>query len=226
MCKNRRLIVSVIGNAASPQPEIDEMQKVKWELAFELGKTLVDHGCRVLSGGGRGIMRATFAGAHASKNYREGDTIAICPSYGFETANDFADIVIPTGADLARNVIVANSEVVIAIGGGAGTLNEISAAWKLGRLIIAYKNAGDWSEKLANVKLDDAPRYPEFDDKIWGVTNAEQAWEVIEKMLPKYNRVFDRIPYGVPKLKEKMQTNWVGPVIIPDDPSIIERIKD
>ena len=59
-----------------------------------------------------------------------------------------ADILIPTGIDLARDIIVANSEVVIALGGGSGTLNEVSAAWKTGRLIIAYENVEGWSAKL------------------------------------------------------------------------------
>ena len=209
----RRLIVSVVGNAACGHIDCSESDKKKWDLAFELGKTLVDKGCRVLSGGGRGIMRAVFAGAHASENYREGDTIAIIPSYGFETANDFADIVIPTGLDVARNVIIANSEVVIAIGGGSGTLNEISNAWKTGRLVIGYKNVEGWSAKLADMPLDDAVRY-NFDDRIWGVTNAQEAWAIIEKMLPKYNKVFDRIPFGKPDLKSKCASNWVGPVKI------------
>lgn len=210
---NRRLIVSVVGNAASPELYSPDSHKNKWILAYELGKYLVDKGCRVLSGGGRGVMRAVFAGAHASENYREGDTIAITPSYGFETANDFADIVIPTGIDLARDIIVANSEVVIAVGGGAGTMNEISSAWKTGRLVIAYKNVDGWSAKVADTALDDSNRY-DFEDKIWGVTSAEEAWAVIEKMLPKYNKVFDRIPFGKPVLIDKCKSNWVGPVKI------------
>ena len=214
----RRIIVSVIGNAASTNPEHPTAYKTKWELSFELGKALIDHGFRVLSGGGRGVMRAVFAGAHASKKYREGDTIAITPSYGMETANDFADIVIPTGLDLARNQIVANSQVVVAIGGGSGTLNEISNAWKMGRLVIAYKNADGWSKKLANNPIDECVRYPNMDDRIWGVESAEEVIKVIKEKLPLYNRVFDRIPYGIPRLKKQVPSNWVGPVKIPDDP--------
>lgn len=215
---NRRLIVSIVGNAACFHESTSAEDRKKWDIAFEMGKCLVDNGCRVLTGGGRGVMRAAFAGAHASKNYREGDTIAVCPSYDFDTANDFADIVIPTGIDLARNVIVANSEVVIAIGGGSGTLNEISNAWKLGRLVIAFKNVDGWSQKLADTVLDDA----ELGDgnRIWGVESAEEAWDLIEKLLPRYNKAFDRIPYGTPVLKDKVPSNWVGPVRIKDSNDI------
>lgn len=217
----RRLIVSVIGNAACAKNECSIMDKKKWDLAFDLGKTLVDHGCRIVSGGGKGVMRAVFAGAHASKNYREGDTIAILPSYGFETANDFADILIPTGLDLARDLIIANSEVVVAIGGGSGTLNELSASWKTGRLIIAYENVEGWSAKLANTTLDNSGRY-DFDDKIWGVSSAQEAWDVIEKYLPMYNKVFNRIPFGKPVLADKCPSNWVGPKQIRDSRDINE----
>ncbi|MBQ7977182.1 MAG: acyl-CoA synthetase [Clostridia bacterium] len=218
----RRLIVSVLGNAACCRNDCSVEQRKKWELSFELGKCLVDHGCRVLTGGGKGVMRATFAGAHASKNYKEGDTIAICPSYDFDTANDYADIAIPTGFDLARDIIVANSEVVIAMGGGAGTLNEISAAWKMGRMVIAYKNVDGWSSKLADMVIDDAERIPGIGDRVWGVESAEEAWALIEKLLPYYNKAFDRIPFGVPVLKDKAPSNWVGPVRIKSSKDVEE----
>ena len=211
----RRLIVSVVGNAACSLPDCTDLEQSKWGLAFELGKALVDNGFRVLSGGGRGVMRAVFAGAHASDNYKEGDTIAILPSYDTYTANDFADIVIPTGADLARNITVANSEVVVAVGGGSGTLSEISMAWKMGRMIISYKNADGWGAELAGKKLDDSPRY-DFDDRIWAVDNAQQVIQLIREKLPHYNKAFDRIPFGVPVLREKSKSNWVGPVKIRD----------
>jgi len=221
----RRLIVAVIGNAASSNPEHPTIYKTKWELSFELGKTLVDNGFRVLSGGGRGVMRAVFAGAHASKKYREGDTIAIIPSYGLETVNDFADIVIPTGLDLARNTIISNSQVVVAIGGGSGTLNEISNAWKTGRLVIAYENADGWSKKLANHPLDECVRYPNMDDRVWGVRSADEVIKVIKEKLPLYNCVFDRIPFGIPKLKKEVPSNWVGAVKIPDNPFAVKPLK-
>ena len=49
--------------------------------------------------------------------------------------------------------MVANSEVVIAVEGGAGTLSEIAYAWQLNRPIIAIGKGG-WAEKLSGVNLD------------------------------------------------------------------------
>ena len=223
----RRIIVSVIGNAASTNPQYPSVYKTKWELSFELGKALVDNGYRVLSGGGRGVMRAVFAGAHASKKYREGDTIALVPSYGQDTANDFADIVIPTGLDLAQDIIVANSKVVIAVGGGAGTLNELSAAWKLGHLIIAYENADGWSKRIANHPVDECVRYPGMEDKVWGVTNAKEVIKIIKEKLPVYNCVFDSISFGIPQLKKDVPASeWIGPIQIANDPFKIQPIEN
>lgn len=208
----RRTIVSVIGDAASFYGDASPYNKKKWDLAYELGTKLVDNGFRVMTGGGRGVMRAVMAGAHASAKYRDGDTIAILPSYDQNTANDFADICIATGLDFYRDTIIANSEVVVAVGGGSGTLNELSAAWKLGRLSIAYNNVNGWSAKLADTQVDDKSVY-DFEQKIFGVENADQVIEIIKEWLPKYNKCFDRIPFGIPCLVPKQKSNWVGPII-------------
>ena len=103
----RRKVVSVIGNRAV------EEGSLRYKLAFETGKALVDNGYRVQSGGLGGIMRAVMKGAHASEKYKEGDTIALVPSFDTEIANEYADISVPTGLDVMRNALVANADAVI-----------------------------------------------------------------------------------------------------------------
>ena len=180
---DRRKIVSVIGDA-----QIEEGGK-KYELAFQLGKALVDAGYRVQSGGLMGVMRAVLAGAKASKNYKEGDTIALVPTFDTESANEFADIVIPTGLDLMRNAMVANAYAVVGIGGGAGTMSEYCYAWTMKRLVIAFKNSGGWSEKVADTKLDLKERYPEYeDDRVFGVTTAEEAVRILDEKIDLYKK--------------------------------------
>ena len=178
---DRRKIVSVIGNK-SVEPD-----GLRYKLAFEMGKALVDHGYRVQSGGLEGVMQAVMAGAKSSKNYREGDTIALVPSFDTEMANEYADIVIPTGLDIMRNAMVANAYAVVGIGGGAGTMTEYGFAWTLGRLIIAFENSGGWSEKLAGTRLDDTVRYPDIpEDKVYGVTTAEEAVKILDEKIDLY----------------------------------------
>ena len=209
----RRVIVSVIGNAACWYENCSEEDKKKWNLTYELGKVLVDNGYRVLTGGGLGVMRAAMAGAHASEKYREGDTIAIGPSYDENEVNDFADIVIATGLDGFRDNIVANSPVVVAMGGGSGTLREICSAWKHARLVIAYSNVAGWSAKVAGAPLDGMHRYAFKEDKIFAVENAEQVVEIIKKWLPKYNKVLKGLELNRAALDVKKASNWVGPEI-------------
>jgi uncharacterized protein (TIGR00725 family) len=114
----------------------------------------VDAGFRVVSGGLRGVMEAASRGAHESQQYASGDTIAILPTYESGDANQWVDIAIPTGLQHARNTLVVSSaDVVIAVGGGAGTLSEIAAAWALGRPVIALQSGG-WAERLGGESLD------------------------------------------------------------------------
>ena len=189
---SRRLVVSVIGDGFL------DKDSAKYQFAYDMGEALVSAGYRVMSGGLSGVMEAAFAGAHASPVYRDGDTIAVLPGNNPDEANRFADIVIASGLDHARNFIVANSDAVIAVGGGAGTLSELSYAWVMKRLILAYRvpwakrsslQFTDWSAVVADKKLDDKVRYPEFeDDRIFGVNSAREAISLLTEKMPKYNQ--------------------------------------
>jgi hypothetical protein len=141
-------------------------------------------------------MEAVFAGAHASENYREGDTIALVPSFDAEVANKYADIVIPTGLDMMRNALVANADAVVGIGGGAGTMCEYAFAWSLKRLIIAYRNSGGWSSKLADTRLDDVIRYENIpEDKVYGVSVPSSMIEILNEKINLYTARHHGIVY-------------------------------
>lgn len=174
-------MISIIGDS-----RIDEGGD-KFRAAFSMGKALVDNGYRVASGGLGGVMDAAFRGAKSSEFYTEGDTVAILPMFDRKLASDAADIIIATGLDVYRNVIVANSDAVIAVGGGAGTLAEMSNAWPLKRLMIAFRNVDGWSAKLADTRLDHRIRYPEIEeDRVFGVDTADEAIALLEKYLNLY----------------------------------------
>ncbi len=184
-----RKIVAVIGDSKI------EKGGIKYKIAYELGKTLIDNGYRIQTGGLGGIMEAVFMGAKSSSFYREGDTVGIVPSFDKSEVNAFADIVIPTGIDLLRNAIVANADAVIALGGGAGTLSEMAIAWSLHKLIIAFDNVDGWSRELSNRKIDEKNRYPNIDDQVYGVQTAQAAVKVLEKYIDIYTRPHHGIKY-------------------------------
>jgi len=178
-------IIAVVGDSTI-EPNGD-----KYKLAHELGRALVDAGYRVQTGGRSGIMEAVFVGAQTSKKYTGNDTIAISPFFDRASANPHADIVIATGLDIYRNTIVANADAVVAIGGGAGTLCEISNAWTMGRMVIGYQNVDGWSAKLAGSPVDHRHRYETIpDDMVYPAKTADDVIKHLATRMPLYN-----IPY-------------------------------
>lgn len=185
-----RKIVAVIGDA------FVEENSLKYTQAKELGKLLVDNGYRIQTGGLNGVMKAVFEGAKTSTNYVDGDTIGIVPSFNRDEVNEYADIVIPTGLDILRNVLVINANAVVAIGGGAGTLSEMAMAWSVGKLIVAFDNVDGWSQKLADSKIDDRVRYENIlDDRVYGVNNPIDAVNIINQKADLYTKRHEGIHY-------------------------------
>jgi len=125
----REKVVSVIGGHSCTK-EVEE-------LAIELGRKLAKVVKHLCCGGLSGIMEAVCSGFKSSG----GVTIGIIPSYDKNDANNFVDIVLPTGLGLARNVLVAKSaDVVVALPGEAGTLSEIAYCLQFGIPVISLKS--------------------------------------------------------------------------------------
>jgi uncharacterized protein (TIGR00725 family) len=145
---SRRLLLGVIGDAVVPQGD------VRYDLAREVGRLAIDAGYRVVCGGLGGVMEAACRGAHESKQYREGDTIGLLPDLDPARANQWVDVPIATGLGHLRNGLVANSDAIVAIGGGAGTMAELAFAWMYRRPIVALAVQG-WSGRLGGVAIDE-----------------------------------------------------------------------
>jgi len=177
----RRPLVAVIGDA-----RLDEHSE-KYRLAEWLGYALITERYRLVTGGLGGVMEAVSRGARRSPEHRDGDVLAILPGNDPCEANQYADICIATGLDVARNVIISNSDAVIAIGGGSGTLSEIAMAWAHGRLVLGYRVEG-WSGTIADQRIDSRIRYPDIpDDRVYGVTSEEEAIEYLN-LIPAYSK--------------------------------------
>jgi len=173
---HHKTILSIIGSS-SPSPQ-------SLELAYQVGREAVLHGCSIASGGLCGIMEAASRGAQEAKaelvkNGQGGDlpqVIAILPSGDKNSANAFVDIVIPTGMGYTRNaLVVLAGDASIALEGGSGTLSEIAYAWQFGRPVAALSSSGGWAAKLAGKSLDD--KRPDR------VIDAKTAVEAVERVL-------------------------------------------
>jgi uncharacterized protein (TIGR00725 family) len=178
----RRRVVAVIGDSKL------EPNDQKISIARECGRLLVDSGCRVMTGGMSGVMDAAMQGARASASYREGDTIGVLPSHDPLDAASSADIVLATGLSLARNIIVANADGVIAIGGGAGTLSEIALAWQLRRPVVAIEAEG-WSSRLGGVRIDYRKRTVNDEDNlVHAAKGPRDAVALLLQLLPRHTK--------------------------------------
>ncbi|MGD9544564.1 MAG: TIGR00725 family protein [Methylocystis sp.] len=98
------------------------------EWAYEIGKLAARAGYVVLTGARRsGVMEAGLRGAKDAG----GQTIGILPSKSKSDASPFADLVVVTGLNSARNYINAlTADVMVVCGVEAGTLSEIALALK------------------------------------------------------------------------------------------------
>jgi len=169
--------VAVVGNAKT----IKKSEKSK--IAFNVGKLLVDNGFSVITGGMGGVMKYASKGAKSSKKYRYGKTIGILPNRDREDVNKYIDIPIYTGLGLVRNtILVTTADAIISIGGGSGTLNEISTAWQMNKLIISIKSDG-WSEALRGRSLDSRR-----DDSIFSADTPKEAIKVLKREVKSYSK--------------------------------------
>ena len=148
--KYMRPIIGIIGSGAN------SCTKPMREFGVELGSRLLEGAYRIVSGGGGGIMEAVCRGGMNSENYFEGSIICVLSGEYKSSSNDFCDIVIPTGFGINRNTIIINTaDVLIAIGGGSGTMSEISFAWQKGKTVLCLTEFGGWAKELAGKDLDD-----------------------------------------------------------------------
>jgi uncharacterized protein (TIGR00725 family) len=109
------------------------------DLAYTLGRLIAEAGGLLICGGGTGAMEAAARGAREEG----GITVGILPGPTSSEANPYIDIPIVTDLGNARNVInILTSQVVIAVGGAAGTLSEIALALKCGTPVIGLETWG------------------------------------------------------------------------------------
>ncbi len=160
---NRRRIAAVAGANTASEAILNAAEAI--------GAGLVNAGFRVATGGLGGVMTAASRGARLAAGWSDGSVIGVLPGLVAAEANPFVDLAIPTGMNYARNtILVAMADVVVAIGGGSGTLSEIALAWQHGKPIVTLDLGEGWSARLAGERLDHRR-----DDLLHRATSAEEA---------------------------------------------------
>ena len=135
------------------------------QLAYDVGKELAACGAVMLCGGGGGVMERAAAGAKDGG----GLTVGILPgrSAAESPPSRQIEVALFTGMGQARNqILVISADVVIAVGGGWGTLSEVALALKQGIPVVSLNS---WGDELTTAR----------DTKgICGVSSAKEAVEM------------------------------------------------
>jgi uncharacterized protein (TIGR00725 family) len=147
--RSRRLAVAVCGTG---QPDPQAMAAAR-----QVGRLIAEADCTLVCGGMYGVMEAACAGAREARQRGAGGLIVgILPGADPDGGNAHCDVVVATGMGAARNVLVVlSADVVILIGGGAGTLSEAALAWQFGKPLIGLSSSGGWAARLAGETIDE-----------------------------------------------------------------------
>ncbi|MEE9440875.1 MAG: TIGR00725 family protein [Candidatus Thermoplasmatota archaeon] len=122
----------------------NDLGRYALEVAETVGKCIAKRGGVLVCGGRGGVMEAACRGVRAEN----GIAVGILPQTR-EEANEFVDIAIPTGIGHKRNFLVVSAgNVVIAIGGRWGTLNEISFAMIFDKPLVLIRGTGGCVDEI------------------------------------------------------------------------------
>jgi len=167
MGKKRQILV--IGhNTTGCTPE---HEKVAYDVGVEIAKS----DSVLITGGLGGVMTAA---AHGAKD-ADGLTVGIIPQADASEANEYCDIVVPTGMGLTRDFLNAlTADGVIIVGGGSGTLSETCAAYMNKKPMVAIRNLNGPIEQYIDGYIDHRENV-----KIIGADNAQEAVKKILELI-------------------------------------------
>ena len=170
MKQKRRLKIGVMGSASGPQISDPHARKKARALGAEIAK----RGHILINGACPGLPNDALLAAKAAG----GLTLGISPAFSepehvseYQSPNDH-DVIIFTGLGfMERDIInIRSSDAIIIVGGGIGTLNELTIAFEEGRPCGVVTNSGGISNSVPfvieglckrkvppNMAFDDSP---------------------------------------------------------------------
>ncbi len=174
----RKFQIGIMGSAADLNYSDDAL-----EFAKKVGELVAKSDNILVYGAEKEYSSlSTNAAIEAKKN--GGLTVGITGGKNKEIYGEFEpDVLIPCGLGIGGGrefTLVLSCDVIIAIGGGSGTLTEMAIAYQAGIPIVTVSNYSGWAEKLSNTYIDDRKRL-----KCIEVTTPEQAVNEAIKQLTK-----------------------------------------
>jgi uncharacterized protein (TIGR00725 family) len=173
----KRLQIGVIGYAGCEEyPQGEGPKSDIFQSAERIGFLLAQKGAIVVTGGKSGVMEYAARGAKKAG----GVTVGIVKGKKRFTSNDFTDIEIITGMEyngMDELNLIMMCDALIIVGGGAGTLQEITIAYRNNKPLIALKNSGGWADSLIGNYLDERKTL-----KVESAVSPEEAIELAIKL--------------------------------------------
>jgi uncharacterized protein (TIGR00725 family) len=151
----RKLQIGVMGSAADLKYE-----KKFEENAEKIGYYIAKNKATLMFGAEKDYDSLSTAACRGAKK-NNGLTVGVTYNKGLNIFEKNVDIVIASGMERGGGrelALILSCDAIITINGGSGTLTEIAIAYQANIPIIALKNTGGWSDKLANQYIDDRQR--------------------------------------------------------------------
>ena len=126
-----------------------------------LGRLIAESGNILVYGAEKEYSSLSTNAAMEASKYN-GITVGVCPGKKKEIYGEFRPtVLIPCGLEIGGGrefSLVLSCDVIIAIGGGSGTLTEMAIAYQAGIPIVTVNKFNGWAKKLSNKYFDDRKR--------------------------------------------------------------------
>lgn len=179
MSNTKRMQIAIIGYAGLEEyPAGTDIKPEVFKCAYQLGKLVGAQGWSVVTGGKSGVMEA------ANKGCKEAGGISIGVVTGDQrfTANKYVDVeVVPGTYNCGEEMaLITMSDAVIMLGGGMGTLQELTIAYRQAKPIFSIRGLGGWSERLEKIaQLDERNKIK--------IDYCDSLEEVMQKLVSLFN---------------------------------------
>ena len=171
-----RLQIGVIGSAGWEEYPNKKPSEEIYKISYEIGRLIAQKQAILVCGGKGGVMLEACKGAKENG----GIVVGVVSGNKRGTSNEYVDIEVISGFvnKGEESLLVSMCDGFIAIGGGAGTLQEITNAYRNKKPIIVINGTGGWSDKLANTSLDERKTI-----KIYSASSTKEALRKLFKKM-------------------------------------------
>jgi len=149
----KKLQIGIIGSAGKEEYSGKRPNDEIYKIAYKLGLLVAKTGAILITGGKTGIMEQAAKGAKKEG----GCVIGVVKGAKRKTANKYTDVEVVSGMEGGgeASILILSCDGIIGVGGGAGTLQELTYAYRNGKPVVLINSQLGWSRNLAGKYLDD-----------------------------------------------------------------------